>query len=188
MMMIIDVTRMENLNKLRDELSFVGEELELKIHLQLEEIFQAHAQNLILGASVMTIAMDEILQTIRMGQMENLNIRTVTMGISLRDCADSDFEKMNNRVFEKIMEYAKNLKSVAEETEREFGVPIINKRISITPIAEILGRATVEQTVELAKTLDRAAKQLGVDFIGGFSALVHKDYQEELKPCFRLFR
>ncbi|WP_251548674.1 PFL family protein [Neobacillus muris] len=122
----------------------------------------------------MNIGMDEILQTIRMVQMENLDIRTVTMGISLLDCADSDFEKMNQRVFEKIMSYAKNLKATAEQTEKEFGVPIINKRISITPIAEILGNATVEQTVELAKTLDRTAKELGVDFIGGFSALVHK--------------
>ncbi|MEH7106694.1 PFL family protein [Bacillus sp. JJ1764] len=122
----------------------------------------------------MSIAMDEILQTIRMVQMENLDIRTVTMGISLRDCADSEFEKMNLQVYEKITKYAKNLKSVAEEVEKEFGIPIINKRISITPIAEILGNATVEQTVELAQTLDKAAKHLGVDFIGGFSALVHK--------------
>ncbi|WP_040208722.1 PFL family protein [Neobacillus jeddahensis] len=122
----------------------------------------------------MSIAMDEIIQTIRMVQMENLDIRTVTMGISLQDCADSDFYKMNKRVYEKIITYAGNLKSVAEITEKEFGVPIINKRISITPIAEILGNATVEQAIELAKTLDKAAKQLGVDFIGGFSALVHK--------------
>jgi uncharacterized protein (UPF0210 family) len=122
----------------------------------------------------MPIAMDEILQTIRMVQMEHLDIRTVTMGISLRDCADSNFEKMKNNVYAKITRYAQNLKSVAEETEKEFGVPIINKRISITPIAEILGNATVEQTIELAKTLDAAAKKLGVDFIGGFSALIHK--------------
>ncbi len=122
----------------------------------------------------MTLAMDEIIQTIRMVQMENLDIRTVTMGINLRDCSDSDFTKMNKRVYEKIMHYAKNLKQAAEDVEKEFGIPIINKRISITPIAEVLGTATVEQTVELAKTLDRAAKELGVDFIGGFSALVHK--------------
>lgn len=122
----------------------------------------------------MSIAMDEILQTIRMVQMENLDIRTVTMGISLRDCADSNFEKMKEHVYEKIMNYAKNLKKVADEAGKEFGVPIINKRISITPIAEILGNATVEQTVELAKTLDICAKKLEIDFIGGFSALIHK--------------
>lgn len=122
----------------------------------------------------MSIAFDEMMETIRMVQMDNLDIRTVTMGINLRDCADSDFEKMNQRVYEKVTHYAANLKAVANEAEKEFGIPIINKRIAITPIAEILGNATKEQTVELAKTLDKAAKELGVDFIGGFSALVHK--------------
>lgn len=126
----------------------------------------------------MTIAMDEMLQTIRMVQMENLDIRTVTMGISLRDCTDSNFAKMNQRVYEKIMSFAENLKSTAEEVEKEFGIPIINKRISITPIAEILGNASVEQAVELAKTLDLAAQNLGIDFIGGFSALVHKGFSK----------
>ena len=122
----------------------------------------------------MNIGLHEMLETIRMVQVENLDIRTVTMGINLLDCADSDFEKMNLRVYEKITTYAKDLKEVAEKVEKEFGIPIINKRISITPIAEILGSATKEQAVELAKTLDRAAISLGVDFIGGFSALVHK--------------
>lgn len=122
----------------------------------------------------MNIAITEMIETIRMVQMENLDIRTVTMGINLLDCADSDFDKMNGRVYEKITTYAKDLKAVAEKAEKEFGIPIINKRISITPIAELLGNATKEQAVELAKTLDRAAITLGVDFIGGFSALVHK--------------
>lgn len=122
----------------------------------------------------MNIALAEMQETIRMVQMESLDIRTVTMGISLRDCADSDFEKMNERVFKKITTYASRLKEVAEEVEKEYGIPIINKRISITPIAEILGNATKEQAIELAKTLDKAAIQLGVDFIGGYSALVHK--------------
>lgn len=122
----------------------------------------------------MNFAINEMMETIRMVQVENLDIRTVTMGISLRDCADSDFDKLNKRVFEKITHYAKDLKEVAEKAEKEFGIPIINKRISITPVAEILGHATVEQAVELAKTLDKAAISLGVDFIGGFSALVHK--------------
>lgn len=122
----------------------------------------------------MNIALNEMMETIRMVEMENLDIRTVTMGISLRDCADSDFEKMNKRVYEKITTYAKDLKETAEKASKEFGIPIINKRISITPIAEILGNATKEQAIELAKTLDKAAKTLGVDFIGGYSALVHK--------------
>ncbi|HHW38539.1 MAG TPA: PFL family protein [Bacillales bacterium] len=122
----------------------------------------------------MNIAIDEMIETIRMVQMENLDIRTVTMGISLKDCADSDFDKMNNQVFDKITTLAARLKEVAEQVSKEFGIPIINKRISITPIAELLGNATVEQAVELARTLDKAAHQLGVDFIGGYSALVHK--------------
>lgn len=122
----------------------------------------------------MNIAIQEMMETIRMVQMENLDIRTVTMGINLHDCADSDFEKMNQRVYDKITTYAKRLREVAEEVEKEFGIPIINKRISISPIAEILGNATKEQAVELAKTLDKAAKVLGIDFIGGYSALVHK--------------
>lgn len=122
----------------------------------------------------MSIAFSEIQETIRMVQMESLDIRTVTMGISLRDCADSNFETMNQKVYEKITSYAGRLKEVAEQVEKEFGIPIINKRISITPIAEILGNSTVEETITLAKTLDRAARDLGVDFIGGFSALVHK--------------
>lgn len=122
----------------------------------------------------MKFAVNEMMETIRMVQMENLDIRTVTMGISLRDCADSDFEKMQQKVYDKITHYAKDLKTTAEKVEREFGIPIINKRISITPIAEILGQATTQQAVELAKTLDKAAITLGVDFIGGYSALIHK--------------
>ncbi|TRZ38892.1 PFL family protein [Niallia circulans] len=122
----------------------------------------------------MKIALNEMMETINMVQMENLDIRTVTMGISLYDCADSDFEKMNSAVYKKITAYASKLTEVAEAAEKEYGIPIINKRISITPVAEILGNATVEQAIELAKTLDKAAKDLNVDFIGGYSALVHK--------------
>lgn len=122
----------------------------------------------------MGIAFTEIQETIRMVQMESLDIRTVTMGISLRDCADSDFEKVKQNVYDKITSYADQLKPIAEQVEKEYGIPIINKRIAITPVAEILGRATVDQAVELAQTLDKAAKKLGVDFIGGYSALVHK--------------
>ncbi|WP_033828056.1 PFL family protein [Bacillus andreraoultii] len=122
----------------------------------------------------MNITYTEMLETIRMVQTENLDIRTVTMGISLKNCADPDFQKMNEKIYKKIVNYARNLKEVAESVEKEYGIPIINKRISITPIAEILGDATVEQAVEIAKTLDRAAKELGIDFIGGFTALVHK--------------
>lgn len=122
----------------------------------------------------MAIAFTEIQETIRMVQMESLDIRTVTMGISLRDCADSDFNKVKQNVYTKITNYAAKLKPVAEQVEKEYGIPIINKRIAITPIAEILGNATHDEAVSLAQTLDQAAKQVGVDFIGGYSALVHK--------------
>ncbi|MEZ2718548.1 PFL family protein [Niallia circulans] len=122
----------------------------------------------------MKIALNEMMETINMVQMENLDIRTVTMGISLYDCADSDFQKLNDSVYKKITTYASKLTEVANAVEKEYGIPIINKRISITPIAEILGNSSVEQAVRLAKTLDKAAKDLNVDFIGGYSALVHK--------------
>lgn len=122
----------------------------------------------------MAIHYSEIQETIRMVQMESLDIRTVTMGISLRNCQDSDFDKVKDNVYNKIVSYAGQLKPVAEQVEKEYGIPIVNKRISITPIAEILGDLTVDQAVELAKVLDKAAETTGVDFIGGYSALVHK--------------
>ncbi len=122
----------------------------------------------------MGIQITEMLETIRMVQMEHLDIRTVTMGISLQDCASDDFEKVKENVYRKITTYAKNLTEEAEKVEREFGIPIVNKRISITPIANIIGKATEEQVIELAKVIDRCAEELRVDFIGGFSALVHK--------------
>ncbi|WP_085993855.1 PFL family protein [Oceanobacillus senegalensis] len=122
----------------------------------------------------MNMELNEMMETIRMIQLENLDIRTVTMGISLDDCADSDFNQQKVKVYNKIVNYAGNLREVAETVEKEYGIPIINKRISITPIANILGEATKEQAIELAKTLDQAAMTLGVDFIGGYSALVHK--------------
>lgn len=122
----------------------------------------------------MDIQSHEIDETIRMVQMESLDIRTVTMGISLRNCADSNFEKVKENVFNKITHYAKELYETAEKVSKEYGIPIVNKRISITPVAEILGDATVSQAVELAHVLDKAAEKLDVDFIGGYSALVHK--------------
>lgn len=122
----------------------------------------------------MSIQSREIEETIRMVQMESLDVRTVTMGISLRNCADSNFEKMKERVYNKVTAYAKDLKTVAEKVSKEYGIPIVNKRISITPIAEIIGDSSVEQAIELAHVLDKAAEALEVDFIGGYSALVHK--------------
>lgn len=121
----------------------------------------------------------EIMQTINMIDKENLDIRTITMGISLKNCVDSDIDVMCDKVYKKITEYAKDLVKTGEDIEAEFGIPIINKRISITPascLIDALQNPTVEDCVKLAKALDAAAKKVGVNFIGGFSALVHKGY------------
>ena len=103
-----------------------------------------------------------------------LDVRTITMGISLLDCADSDLDKFNQKIYDKITSKAKDLVKTGEELEKEFGIPIVNKRISITPIAIAAAGCNAESYVSVAKTLDRAAKDVGVNFIGGFSALVHK--------------
>ena len=109
-------------------------------------------------------------------EQENLDVRTITLGISLLDCIDSDLEKVNQKVYEKITGLAKNLVQTGEDISKEYGIPIVNKRISVTPIALIGGAAckTPEDFVTLAKTLDKAAKEVGVNFIGGYSALVSK--------------
>ncbi|AQS54149.1 hypothetical protein BW727_101795 [Jeotgalibaca dankookensis] len=119
---------------------------------------------------------ENILETIQMISEDKLDIRTVTMGISLLDCADSDGEKAREKIYNKITHYAKDLVTVAREIEQELGVPIVNKRISVTPIALIAGASSDKDYVAFAKTLDAAAKKVGVDFIGGFSALVEKGY------------
>lgn len=119
----------------------------------------------------------EIMETIEMIDHENLDIRTITMGISLKSCADHDIDVMCRKVYDKITSYAKDLVKTGEDIEAQFGIPIINKRISVTPAATLidaLENPTVEDCVRLAKTLDSAAKATGVNFIGGFTALVHK--------------
>ncbi|MFD2618430.1 PFL family protein [Terrilactibacillus laevilacticus] len=120
----------------------------------------------------------QILETIRMIEEEKLDIRTITMGISLLDCIDSNGEKARQRIYEKITSKAKHLVEVGEHIESEFGIPIINKRISVTPIALIAGATDDQDYVAFAKTLDKAAKEVGVNFIGGFSALVQKGYSK----------
>ena len=115
-----------------------------------------------------------VLETIKMIEEENLDVRTITMGISLLDCIDSDGEKAREKIYNKIMTSAKDLVRVGKEIENEFGIPIVNKRVSVTPISIIAGATDEEDYVEFAKTLDKAANELGIDFIGGFSALVHK--------------
>lgn len=117
----------------------------------------------------------EILETIHMIQDQNLDIRTITMGISLLDCTDSDIDKSCEKVYEKICRLAKDLVKTGDDIEKEYGIPIINKRISVTPIS-ILVAASGGDPVKYAKTLDRAAKTVGVNFIGGYSALVQKGF------------
>ena len=116
----------------------------------------------------------DILETIHMIREENLDIRTVTMGISLYDCVSDDIDRLCANVYDKIMSSAKNLVSCCEGIEKLYGIPIVNKRVSVTPVSQIGGAATSENYVRLAKTLDRAAHDLGINFIGGFSALVQK--------------
>ncbi len=118
----------------------------------------------------------DILETITMIQDEHLDVRTITMGISLLDCCHSDVDVMCQRVYDKITRYAKNLVSTGEQIEKEFGIPIINKRISVTPAAMILASCEDKDAVKLAKTLERAAVACGVNFLGGFSALVQKGF------------
>ena len=121
----------------------------------------------------------EVIETIKMVDEENLDIRTITMGISLKSCAGPDVDTVCEKVYEKITTYAKDLVKTGEDIEAQFGIPIINKRISVTPIATLvdaLEEPTVEKCVKIAKTLDKAAKKTGVNFIGGYTALVHKDY------------
>ncbi len=118
----------------------------------------------------------DILETIRMIQDECLDIRTITMGISLLDCIDPDIDRACEKVYEKITTRAKNLVSVGQQIETEYGIPIINKRISVTPIAMLCGACKGGDPVKFAKALQRAADACGVNFIGGYSALVQKGF------------
>ena len=122
------------------------------------------------------ITYKEVSETIDMITRENLDVRTITMGISLLDCADSDPDRLCARIYDKITRSAENLVEVGHDIEREYGIPIVNKRISVTPVALVGAGACVcaEDYVRIARTLDRAAKTVGVNFLGGFSALVSK--------------
>ena len=117
---------------------------------------------------------DEILETIKMVSNENLDIRTVTMGISLRGCCHPDIDTFNENIYDRIMYYAKDLVKTTDEIQSLYGIPVINKRISVTPIAIVAESCEATDLSSVAQTLDRAAEDAGVDFIGGFSALVQK--------------
>ena len=116
----------------------------------------------------------DIFQTIDMIERRHLDIRTITMGISLRDCAHPDVNVCCDQIYDKITRRAENLVKVGEDIEKEFGIPIVNKRISVTPIALVAESCRTDSYVPFAETLDKAAKEVGVNFIGGFSALVQK--------------
>lgn len=118
----------------------------------------------------------EILETIRMIEQQKLDIRTITMGISLRDCCSDQVDRLCDRIYDKITTEAEHLVRVGEDIEREYGIPIVNKRISVTPVAIIGECADSAGYIKIAQALDRAATTVGVNFIGGFGALVHKGY------------
>ena len=121
------------------------------------------------------INLNDIMETINMFEQENLDIRTITMGISLLDCADPDIDRSCEKVYEKITRLAGKLVQTGCDIENEYGIPIINKRISVTPISMLVA-ASGGDPVKYAKALQRAADATGVNFIGGYSALVHKGF------------
>ena len=117
----------------------------------------------------------EILETIRMIEEQNLDVRTITMGISLIDCMDADIHKSCDKVYNKIYKYAKDLVSVGENISKKYGIPIINKRVAVTPISMLVG-VSGGDPILYAKTLDKVASDIGIDFIGGYTALVQKGF------------
>ena len=122
------------------------------------------------------ISINEVLETNKMVEEETLDVRTITMGINLLECADKDLETCCQKIYEKITTLAQNLVSTGEDISREIGIPIVNKRVSITPISLVGGACchTPEDYVRIAQTLDAAAKKVGVNFLGGYSAVVSK--------------
>lgn len=124
----------------------------------------------------MHVVTSEILETIRMVDMQNLDVRTVTMGISLLDCIDRDHKVTCENIYNKIVKYGRNLVETANKVAAKYGVPIVNKRVSVTPIAVIGGATDAEDYTCFAEALDKAAKEIGIDFIGGFTALVEKGF------------
>ncbi len=134
----------------------------------------------------MAITAEEVAETLNMVTEQHLDIRTITMGINLMVCADSNLDRMCTKVYDHITKTAENLVPVAESLEREYGIPIVNKRVSVTPIAQIAAACPDADLVPLAHALDRAAATLGIDYLGGYSALVHKgigDADRRLISC-----
>ncbi len=122
----------------------------------------------------MQITPVEVAETLAMVEQQNLDIRTITLGLNLRGCVSDDVHVLANKVYDRMTTAAEKLVPTAEQLEREYGIPIVNKRISVTPIAELCAALTTEDVSPIAAAMDKAGKEVGVDFIGGFSALVHK--------------
>ncbi|MCI8469149.1 MAG: DUF711 family protein, partial [Eggerthellaceae bacterium] len=122
----------------------------------------------------MQITPAEIAETLAMVNRQNLDIRTITLGINLRGCVDTDVDRLAAKVYDRMTSAAEHLVPTAEQLEREFGIPIVNKRISVTPIAEICAAVAAQDLSPIAQAMDRAGREVGVDFVGGFSALVQK--------------
>lgn len=120
----------------------------------------------------------EIIETVNMIDNENLDVRTITMGISLLSCIDEDIDKACNKIYDKICRYAQNLVKTGEDISSEYGIPIINKRISVTPIGMVASACQTQKIVKFAQALERAANTVGVNFIGGYSALVQKGFSD----------
>ena len=125
---------------------------------------------------MINVSTNEIVETIKMIRDEHLDIRTITMGISLLDCADEDPKRACEKIYDKITKYAKNLVKTGEDISNRYGIPIINKRISVTPISIVAAASKTDDYVPFAKTLERAARDTGLIFIGGFSALVYMGF------------
>ncbi len=144
-----------------------------------EKIYETKSRSravLIITGSFMLFSTAEIQETVNMFRRYKLDVRAITMGVSLRDCCSTSGKESRRRIYDKLMKYCGNLARVGEDIETEFGVPIINKRIAVTPIALIAEASDDDNYTEWAKTLDKAAKELNIDFIGGFSALVQKGF------------
>ncbi len=124
----------------------------------------------------MFISPDEITQTVRMIQEEHLDIRTVTLGINLLDCVTEDIKRTSEKIYDKICRTGSRLVPVCRSIEKEMGIPIINKRIAVTPVSLLVGNVCPEDCVMIARSLEKAAEEIGVNFIGGYTALVHKGY------------
>ena len=132
----------------------------------------------------MSFSEREILETVRMLELETLDIRTTTLGIDLHDCADPDLESACEKVYAKVVHHGKNLVAVAQSIAGDYGIPIVNKRIAVTPVAWIAGPCGAEDLVPIARAMDAAAKEVGVDFIGGFTAYVEKGFTRADKALF----